>query len=121
MQGENKMQSKPIVGYWNMRGKAQSIRNLLVYMNVYFEDKLHSDHQAWFSKENKELGFDYPNLPYFIDGDLKISESIAIVKYICQKYNHNELLGKTLHDQATLNMLYGAYEDFLEFIIKTLF
>ena len=28
---------------------------------------------------------DYPNLPYLVDGDVKMSESLAMMKYIARK------------------------------------
>jgi glutathione S-transferase len=28
----------------------------------------------------------FPNLPYLIDGDVKVTESLAILKYIAKKY-----------------------------------
>ena len=31
------------------------------------------------------IGMDYPNLPYLIDGDVKMSESLAMLKYIARK------------------------------------
>lgn len=32
------------------------------------------------------LGIDFPNLPYYIDGDVKISQSMAIMRYIARKH-----------------------------------
>lgn len=43
--------------------------------------------------EKFNLGLDFPNLPYFIDGDYKITETLAIHAYIAEKWNP-ELLGK---------------------------
>ena len=40
------------------------------------------------------LGMDFPNLPYFIDGDLKLSETAAIHRYIADKWDP-KLLGTT--------------------------
>jgi glutathione S-transferase len=36
---------------------------------------------------------DYPNLPYLIDGNLKMSETMSIHKYLADKYQR-ELLGE---------------------------
>ena len=36
---------------------------------------------CWFDVKEK-LGFDFPNLPYFIHGKHKMTESMAIHKYI---------------------------------------
>ena len=32
------------------------------------------------------MGFEFPNLPYLIDGDTKITETIGIMQYIAKKY-----------------------------------
>ena len=54
------------------------------YLNVNFEDRLYEcgdtpdfDKSCWFDVK-ETLGFTYPNLPYLIDGETKITETIAI-------------------------------------------
>jgi glutathione S-transferase len=32
------------------------------------------------------LGLDLPNLPYFIDGDINLTEHVPILRQICRKY-----------------------------------
>ena len=51
------------------------------------------------------LGLEFPNLPYLIAGDFKLSESSAINNYIIRKSNKQELLGKTSEDQARIEMI----------------
>ena len=46
---------------------------------------------------------DFPNLPYYLDGDVKISESHTILRYIAQKHNP-EMLG-TLIPNYDINHL----------------
>jgi hypothetical protein len=46
---------------------------------------------------------EYPNLPYWFDGDVKMSEQLAILRQICRKYRP-EYLGRTLKEQADLDM-----------------
>ena len=52
------------------------------------------------------MPMDFPNLPYFIDGETKITESYAIMEYICAKWNP-DLLGKDLEARGLVNMLAG--------------
>ncbi len=40
------------------------------------------------------MDMDFPNLPYLIDDDLKISEAFAILRHLCRKHKP-ELLGVT--------------------------
>ncbi|CAL1275165.1 unnamed protein product [Larinioides sclopetarius] len=86
---------KPILGYWDLRGRAESIRYVLHYKKVDFEDKRYpmdpEGFQQW-QKDKFSLGCDFPNLPYYIDGDIKLTQSIAIMRYLGNKLG---LEGKT--------------------------
>jgi len=76
----------PTLGYWNIRGLAQPIRLLLAYTETEVEDKRYTQPDEWFgSKFN--LGLDFPNLPYYIDGDVKLSQSLAILRYLARQKN----------------------------------
>lgn len=57
----------------------------------------------WLSKK-ENLGLDFPNLPYFIDGDFSLTETLPIHKYIADKWNP-ELKGKDPQTRATISML----------------
>ncbi|VDL65089.1 unnamed protein product [Hymenolepis diminuta] len=83
----------PILAYWDIRGLAESIRLLLRYLGVDFEEKLYHfgpapdfDGKEWFDEKFK-LGLDFPNLPYYIDGDFKLTQSSAILEYIADKHD----------------------------------
>ena len=74
-------------------------RYLLAYAGVDFEDKRYDVTSAdgvaeWMKRDKQSLGFDFPNLPYIIDGDFKLTESKAVSTYICDKWAP-ELLGTT--------------------------
>jgi len=101
--------AKPIVGYWKIRGLASGIRYQLAYQGVEYEqvqyeqgDAPDFSNEAWLAVK-PTLGFAFPNLPYFIDGDLKLTETIAINQYIADKWNP-ELLGKDPQTRAQINM-----------------
>uniref|UniRef100_A0A8B9DWX2 glutathione transferase n=1 Tax=Anser cygnoides TaxID=8845 RepID=A0A8B9DWX2_ANSCY len=44
------------------------------------------DKSQWINEKEK-LGLDFPNLPYFIDGSTKLTQSNAILRYIARKHN----------------------------------
>ena len=107
-----------VLGYWNIRGLAESIRLLLHYLEVDYKEELYEfgpapdyNLDSWF-KVKYTLGFDYPNLPYLIDGDFKMTESNAILRYISEKYKP-ELLGTTIKEKAFVNMAVGVLTDLL--------
>ena len=78
--------TKPTLGYWKIRGLGQQIRYMFAYLNVPFEDKQYEfkgtpenlDRSNW-TDAKFLLGLEYPNLPYLIDGDTKLTETKAII------------------------------------------
>ena len=92
------MSSKPTLGYWNIRALAQPIRYLLVIAEVDFIDKrypfgegntfaeIESIGKYW-RQDKENLGLDFPNLPYYIDGDVKVVYLIIIVSLLLNNYD----------------------------------
>ena len=107
---------KLVIGYWDIRGLVQPIKYLLEYLQVDYEDKQYfygeaPDHNkdSWFSVKH-HIGLQFPNLPYLMDGDLKITESHAIFRYICNTHAP-ELLGKTNLEKAHVDMIMNIGQD----------
>ncbi|RWS25455.1 glutathione S-transferase Mu 1-like isoform X2 [Leptotrombidium deliense] len=99
--------SKLVLGYWDLRGLTEPIRYLLHYADVDFEDKRYTvgpapefDTSEWTNEKNT-LGLDFPNLPYIIEGDLKLSQSTAILRYLARKY---KLVGETEEETIRLDL-----------------
>lgn len=94
------MEGKIKIGYWGIRGRGQVIRHLCAYTGIDWEEVTYKQPGEWFAIGDKnKLGLDFPNLPYLINGDFKLTESMAIANYIIRK-SKPELLGKTIEDQA---------------------
>ncbi|XP_027487668.1 glutathione S-transferase Mu 1-like [Corapipo altera] len=81
-----------VLGYWDIRGLAHAIRLLLEYTETPYEDKLYScgeapdyDKSQWINEKEK-LGLDFPNLPYFIDGPVRLTQSNAILRHIARRH-----------------------------------
>jgi len=89
--------SVPTLGYWDIRGLCESIRYLLKYAGIDFNDKRYvfSNEKEWQS-DKTNLGLDFPNLPYYIDGDVKLTQSLAIMRYLARKH------GLVARDELTL-------------------
>ncbi|XP_070396693.1 glutathione S-transferase-like isoform X1 [Dermacentor albipictus] len=108
----------PIVGYWDVRGLAQPIRNLLIYQGVEFEDKRYKfgpepdfDREEWLG-EKPTLGLRFPNLPYYFDDDVKVTQSLAIVRYLARKHDlaardEEETLELDMLEQHARDLLWG--------------
>jgi glutathione S-transferase len=82
----------PKLGYWNIRGLGQPIRLLLAHAGQEVEEKRYNygppptfDRSEWFN-EKFTLGLDFPNLPYLIDGDVKLTQSAVIMRYLARKH-----------------------------------
>uniref|UniRef100_A0A7S2XUX3 glutathione transferase n=1 Tax=Fibrocapsa japonica TaxID=94617 RepID=A0A7S2XUX3_9STRA len=98
-------------GYWNLRGLGQSVRFMLEYTGEKYDETRYevSRYKEWFEEDKKNLGIELANLPYIIDGPLKISQSVAILRYIARK---NGLAGKSIADQAKVDMVCDFIGDF---------
>jgi glutathione S-transferase len=98
-----------VLGYWDIRGLAQPIRLLLNYVGEDFEDKRYScgpapdfNKDCWFKADKFELGLDFPNLPYYIDGDIKLTQTHAIMRYIANKFN---IAGSTTEERVRIDLM----------------
>lgn len=105
----------PVLGYWNIRGLVAPIKYLLEYAGVEYEDKLYKcsppptfDRSEWLN-EKFTLDLDFPNLPYYIDGDVKITQSPVIIRHLARKHG---LAGKTEADQLRADLLHTQIYDY---------
>mmetsp|Transcript_26092 Transcript_26092/g.30476 ORF Transcript_26092/g.30476 Transcript_26092/m.30476 type:complete len:123 (+) Transcript_26092:391-759(+) len=51
------------------------------------------------------IGLDFPNMPYFIDGEVRLTEPMAIIKYIAVKFGPESAIGATLDEKAEVEMM----------------
>ncbi|XP_055354082.1 glutathione S-transferase-like [Paramacrobiotus metropolitanus] len=104
--------SKPVVGYWEIRGFVMPIRYLLEYVGQEYEFKSYNlnDQNEWRQNDKQNLGLEFPNLPYFIDGDLKITQSNAIVRYLARKHG---LIAKNDEDALEQDTIDGIVWDLM--------
>ncbi|KAM7538983.1 hypothetical protein Aperf_G00000053070 [Anoplocephala perfoliata] len=109
------MAMAPVLGYWDIRGLAEMCRLLLRYCGVEFEEKLYVsgpapefDRSDWNSKKYT-LGLDFPNVPYYIDGDFKLTQSAAILEYIADSH---DMIPTCKKSRAVLHMINDDINDF---------
>ncbi|XP_066456354.1 glutathione S-transferase Mu 4-like isoform X2 [Eleutherodactylus coqui] len=97
-----------ILGYWDIRGLGHAIRLLLEYTGTHYEEKRYvegggpdNDRSQWLADKEK-LGLDFPNLPYLLDGDVKLTQSNTILRYIACKHG---LCGDTETEKNFVSLL----------------
>ena len=87
-------QEAPItIGYWKIRGLLTHITHVCEFAGVKYNMEFYEQgegpefcREAWLSVKKQDRGYDFPNLPYMQDGDLKITETMAIIRYVCNKF-----------------------------------
>merc|ERR1712113_327890 len=104
----------------NIRARGDPGRLLLRHLGVDFEDRRYgeAEHLPTWSDEKPNLGIQYPNLPYYKDGDVFHSESIPILRSICRKYKP-EYLGRNDLEASRADALSQSLNDtvFKDFVI----
>eukprot|EP00965_Chrysotila_dentata_P143823 4752001-Pleurochrysis_carterae.AAC.2 len=122
----SKVSPRPVLGYWAIRGLAEPIRLLHAYLEVDLEEHRYGAPMlpagdrpisAW-PETKRQLAHDMalPNLPYYIDGRVKLSEAASIMRYVCERRApgmlrpdlfEDKLEAAARHDQV-LTFLFGA-------------
>lgn len=108
----NNSMVKPTLGYWQIRGLIAGIRYQMHYMGVdYNMEEYEQGDGPEFCKavwidEKFNLGLDFPNLPYLMDGDVSMTETVPIHKFLAEKYMP-ELLGKGGKQKARITQISG--------------
>ena len=99
------------VGYWKIRGLVEPIHMYLAYKDVPYEVTAYTYENAakWTEDDKKNLGIEFPNIPYIIDGDVKLSQSNSILKYLEKKFG-SYCNGDLAHD-IKLDVLLESISD----------
>eukprot|EP00095_Tigriopus_kingsejongensis_P006840 maker-scaffold82_size396747-snap-gene-2.30 protein:Tk06840 transcript:maker-scaffold82_size396747-snap-gene-2.30-mRNA-1 annotation:"glutathione s-transferase mu2" len=86
---------KVILGYWDCRGLVEAIRLVLEFKSIPYEFRAAQNGPApsfakadWMASKAQILsGFDFPNLPYYQDDQVKLTHSQAILQYLGRKHD----------------------------------
>jgi glutathione S-transferase len=57
------------------------------------------------------MDLDFANLPYLYDGEVKLTESSAIMRYIANQYGPEGFSGKSDAEKAHVDMIFGVVSD----------
>ena len=80
-----------------------------------------SEAKQWYSVDRPAIGFNFPNIPFLLDGDYKLTETGALPVYIALKAGKPELLGEGAADMARVRQIEGVIEDIKQAFLKVLF
>ncbi|XP_068926723.1 glutathione S-transferase-like isoform X2 [Petaurus breviceps papuanus] len=106
------MANKPVLHYFNGRGRMESIRWLLAAAGVEFEEQLIEKKEQL--EKLKATVLLFQQVPMVeIDG-MKLVQSRAILHYIAEKYN---LFGKDIKERATIIMYSEGTRDLMDLVM----
>lgn len=80
-----------LIAYYDFRGYCEPIKAMLEYLNIPYQLKFYTkdppdySDPKWRHDDRHNLGIDFANLPYFIDGDVKVAESWAVMRHIARE------------------------------------
>ena len=89
----------------------QGVRMLLHYTNTKYEDTVYSikNVKEWqAAKANNAWDLDFPNLPYYIDGNVKLTQSHAILRHLGRQHG---LYGLDDKHASEIDMLLDTIKD----------
>jgi len=106
--------SVPILGYHDLRGVVYPIKFQLAYLGIDYYNKQYpltaEGLDEWFN-EKPHLGLDFPNLPYWKDGNTELTESKAIMKHNAREKKGGVLMPKNPELVAKAEMVENVIWD----------
>ena len=98
------------LGYWKFRGlhRGNCSRYLLAYSGAQWENQMLTMGSEEWATIKAAGTIDFPNLPFLIDGDVNVTETVAVQRYVCDKFKP-ELLGNTAAEKAKVSQLYNIF------------
>lgn len=126
---DHPISGKPTLVYWNICGLVQAIRFALVYSGVDFVDVrldpggpgLETYKKEWKDAKKGKLSkvMEFPNLPYFLDGNIALTQSDAILKHVGRTYKlpGTQLMGPT-GQESRMDMLLYQLQDVADAFVK---
>nr|XP_020033398.1 glutathione S-transferase alpha-3-like isoform X2 [Castor canadensis] len=113
-QGTALMAGKPILHYFNSRGRMESIRWLLAAAGVEFEEKCIKT-QKDLEKLKNDGVLMFQQVPMVEMDGMKLVQTRAILNYIASKY---DLYGKDMKERVLIDMYAEGTADMNEMIVR---
>ena len=110
---------RPQTNFWQFCFQlGQPCRMLLHYTDTEYEDTVWevTKREFWMqAKAKNDFDLDFPNLPYWVDGNIKLTQSTAIMRHLARK---NGLYGLTDSHASEIDMLIDTSMDLKMSMIK---
>ena len=94
--------------YWDIRSLGEPIRLMLEYLDLKYEMNYPQSSEEW-QKKKFTLDLDFPNLPYYEDGEVRMSQSLAIMRHIAR--SQQKLNPETDEEARLIDVAEGALID----------
>ncbi|KAL1442435.1 hypothetical protein MTO96_046422 [Rhipicephalus appendiculatus] len=138
---DQKTAGKVVLAYWaGIRGIVEPIRYMLEYAGVPYENKTYpildkptkeECKAAWLEDKAAlaKQGFGFPNLPYLVDGEVKMVQSLAIMRYLARKHGlavpdskpaeaaRIDMLEAQVND-LRWNLIYYCFDDYFATVMR---
>ena len=98
------------LGYPNSQGRAEVIRLLLAYFRFPYTE-INPKSREEIPVVLGKYHFDFPNFPFLADGEVHLTESLAIPVYLAHKANRPEFFGKLGLDHVKHTIVQGVLVD----------
>ena len=105
------MPNKIKLTYFNLRGRAESARLMLVYKGIDYEDNRITKEQWATVKPNTPFG----GLPILEYNGLELAQSMTIARFLARELN---LAGKSRFEEAQVDMVVDCIVDLVNAFVK---
>ena len=95
--------------YWDGKGLAEYPKLCASYLGLQYTEEFPVDYESWLN-DKFTLGLEFPNLPYIVDDEIKVTESYSMPIYFAQKAGKPDFLGVGL-DAIKARMVEEVFRD----------
>ena len=97
-------------GYWAIKAHGEVIRMLAAYFKIPLTEYNPADDSTW-AQEKSNFGAPFPNLPYIVHDDFKLTESRAIIRYMSTISNRSDMLSDGCRFICQVIQIYSVMSD----------
>jgi len=104
---------KPVLHYFDIRGKGEQIRVILAYLGIDYVDK-RITREAW---ATEKANYPFGQIPFYEDDKVAIPQSQAIVRYLARRHG---LYGRKKEEEVQVDVALEIARDLRKDVMQTL-